>query len=183
MVRTKKKSEQDCTDLNLNWFGNSKLEIRCVLDQENANSRKYTYPVGLTRFSILHLVDRWIHQYTQFKITKVKSSEEIFTPSKLQRVIKKITSITLTRFWKPESDKAKPNTRYIGKDTSRRSTAGKLTSLNYYENRHQFRWAQYRTRFQLSYSNYSLTSHGGRWNVFGKDVSRKRLCFQHKSFS
>ena len=41
--------------------------------------KRDTYRVGLTRFSLLHLVDRRIHQYTKLKITTVKSSEEIST--------------------------------------------------------------------------------------------------------
>ena len=49
------------------------------LHEASVNSRRGTYQVGLTRFSLLNLVDRLIHQYTKFKITTVKSSEETLT--------------------------------------------------------------------------------------------------------
>ena len=39
--------------------------------------KRVTYRVGLTRFSLLYLVDRQIH--TKLKITTVKSSEDIST--------------------------------------------------------------------------------------------------------
>ena len=88
MLRTKKKLERDCTDLNLNWFGNFKSEIKCVLDEASVNSRRDTYRVVPTRFLLLHLADRRIHPYTKLKISTAKSSEEIFYAFELQRVIK-----------------------------------------------------------------------------------------------
>ena len=72
-AQNEERSEQDCTDLNLNWFGNFKLEIKYVFREARVNSRRDTYRVGQTRFSPLHLVDRRIHPYTQSKITTVKS--------------------------------------------------------------------------------------------------------------
>ena len=29
----------------------------------------------------------------------------------------------------------------------------------------------------------SVSSHGGRWNVFGNEVPKEGLCFSHKSYS
>ena len=131
MLRTKKKLEQDCTDLNLNWYGNFESEIKCVLDKASVNSRKDTFPSWTDE--IFTIASRRPSDPPVYRVEDY-NGEIIggnFYAFELQRVIKEDNVYKIDKILKTRKRlKEKPNTWYIGKDIPRHSTAGKLTSLN-----------------------------------------------------
>ena len=93
------------------------------------NSRRDTYRVGLTRFSLLHLVGRRTHSVYKIKDYNGKVLGGNFYAFELQRVIKEDDVYKTDKILKTHgNDKAKPNTWCIGKDTPPHSTAGELIS-------------------------------------------------------